>query len=935
MEKHHSCLNTRAIIEYFQKNHPDQVSALFQNLGDEIDALEQPQEFLMNINNWVSSEVVAKMFENARRLTKDDQIAFKIGFEASAHQKFGYVQRIFILAAGTPRRAIRKAQEIGNKFSRNKVIEILNVKRQSAAIRIHWLKHIPVTKDFCLFNQGIYTGIPLLWGLPPMSVEETKCFFRGDPYCEYHSVWEKKAFFKKIFLRLFMPWRLLRYTIEELERDKELLSRKFDEVHHLNVELKKKIDQLMSLPETCVAALSILNLEGLLQVSLRLLTKFARLDRAGIFLLNESETDLEVKYAVGIEPQILKKLGDYKVPLIKVDNLLARAAVMGVPVVIPDVAHSRINLDNPLIQALNPKSFLVTPLSVRGKVLGVLVADRVHQKDPITDTDKEFVMSFANQIAIVLDNALLHRKLEITEQRYRELVENAHEGIWIVDEAGQIKFANRRLKEITGYDDLEGKSIYDLFNRDQKMLMVNTLAQNQRGQVVQNELEITTRYGGQVTVLLSSVPILENRQYVGAFAMFNDITEKKRMEKELIEAKKMEAVASLSAVIAHNFNDILMNIMGLTGLLLADPEVFRTAYRDLKQIEQEVLKGAELTKQLFAMSMGSQVDLQPTDLNLLLDKMVKLFCQAHKGAAVTTQLAPLLPEVQVHPGQLEQALMNLLLFAWEAAAGQGELALTTEEVLLTEDFCQLYGRPPGHYLYIQISSSSVSNVEAAKARIFEPFLAAPKLTPSSALGVTSVYAIIKNHQGIILADADKEASVTFHLYLPITKKLLPTERTPVYRYVRGSGTILLVDDDESVRQMEARMLERLGYQVLAADSGAKALSLYRERTSEIDLVILDMVMPEMSGKDVYQRLRQINPQAKVMLYSGHSLGQDVYELLEEGALGYIQKPYSLSEFSKKIADVLNLPTAKLEVLPAPQPQPDTPPKRHSKIKNPA
>ena len=915
MEKHHSCLNTRAIIEYFQKHHPDQVPALFTGLGEEIDTLEHPQEFLMNVNNWVSSEVVAKMFDNARRLTGDDRIAFKIGFEASAHQKFGYVQRIFILAAGSPRRAVKKVQEINNKFSRNKVIEILYIRRQSAAIRIHWLKHIPASPDFCLFNQGIYTGIPPIWGLPPMSVEETKCFFRGDPFCEYHGVWEKKAFFKRTFQKLFMPWRLLRDTIEELERDKELLSRKFDEVHHLNVELKKKIDQLMSLPETCVAALSVLTVEGLLQATLRILTNFARLDRAGIFLLDETETQLEAKYAVGIEPEVFKKLRDYKVPLTKVDNILARAAVLGLPVVIPEVATSKINLENPLIQALKPKSFLVTPLSVRGKVLGVLVADRLHQEGAITDMDKDVIMSFANQLAIALDNALLHRKLEVTEQRYRELVENAHEGIWIIDEGGQIKFANRRLKEITGYDDLEGRSIYELFDRDNKMLLMNTLAQNQKGKVIQNEITLTAKNQNQVMVLMSSVPILENKQYVGAFAMFNDITEMKRMEKQLIEAKKMEAITSLSEGIAHNFNDILMNIMGLTGLLLADAEVSRLAYGDLKQIEQEVLKGAELTKQLLAMSEGSEVDLQPLEVNFLVDKVVKLFRQAHQGVTVTLDLTPRLPEVRAHPAELEQALMNLLVFAAEAAGGQGELELTTEEVLLGEEFCQLYGRRPGHYIYLQISTATVSNVEQTRARIFEPFLGAPRITPSSALKVTSVYAIVKNHQGIILVDADKDSGTTFHLYLPVTKKLLAPERTPTYRYVRGSGTILLVDDDESVRQMEARMLERLGYRVLATGDGQQALSLYQERTGEIDLVILDMVMPEMSGKDIYHRLKQINPQAKVMLYSGHSMDQDVYELLEEGAVGYIQKPYSLSEFSKKIADVLNLPAAKLDVLP--------------------
>ncbi|MEJ2070700.1 MAG: PAS domain S-box protein, partial [Syntrophobacterales bacterium] len=247
MEKHHSCLNTRAIIEYFQEQAPQELDRLLSGLGPEIDHLHDPREFLMEINNWVSSDVVIKMFENAREITGEDDIAFKIGFDSAARRKLGYIQRIILFAYRNPRRSLRRVQRINDKFNRNKRIDLVETTRDHAVIRLHWFQDIPATTDFCLFNKGIYTGIPTIWNLPPAILDETKCYFKGDDCCEYHLKWVKRYSLKDAFLNLFVPWRALTYTIEELEKDKELLKNKFTEVHVLNIELRKKLAQLLQL----------------------------------------------------------------------------------------------------------------------------------------------------------------------------------------------------------------------------------------------------------------------------------------------------------------------------------------------------------------------------------------------------------------------------------------------------------------------------------------------------------------------------------------------------------------------------------------------------------------------------------------------------------------------------------------------------------------
>jgi PAS domain S-box-containing protein len=596
MEKHHSCLNTRAIIEYFQEKLPEEVPRLFIGLGSEIEDLGNPQEFLMEINNWVSSDVVTQMFENAKAITQDDQIAFKIGFESAARKKLGYIQRIILFAYKNPRRTLRRVQAINDKFNKNKRIELVSIAGDSAVIRLHWFDDIPGTIDYCLFNKGIYSGIPTIWDLPPATLHETKCYFQGDEYCEYQFKWERKYSLRESLLRLLVPWRALNYTIEELERDKELLKNKFDEVHRLNIQLKEKIDQLICLQETSTAALSVLHLEKLLQVTLRLLINSAKLDRAGILLLDEKEELLDLTCAEGIDPELFERVKNYQIPVTKVDNIIARVAMTGIPVVIQDVGLSKLNMNNPLIQFFRPKAFILVPLTVRGKVIGVLLADRIREDATITDSDREFIVSFANQIAIALENAILYRKIAESERKYRGLVENAHDGIWIIDEQGFIKFANRRMREITGQETLENQSIYDLVDQDNQKLLEDVMAQNRQNQVAQQELDITSANHGLASVIMSSVPMFEDGHFAGAFAMFSDITALRETEKRF--RKIFEEAAHGMSLVDMDGSILDVNPALLKMLGFEKNEVVGKSFQALL-LPEDAPKNALLFKELY------------------------------------------------------------------------------------------------------------------------------------------------------------------------------------------------------------------------------------------------------------------------------------------------------------------------------------------------
>ncbi|MBN1104125.1 MAG: GAF domain-containing protein [Deltaproteobacteria bacterium] len=411
MEKETSCINARAVLEYVKAHNRGDISGLLGELDPELDSLSDPEGFLKDPNNWIPCAVIAKLYERAKEILVDDLAAYKIARYAVENISLGYAQSIIVKALWSSKRAVKHAQRLNDKFNRNKRVEVVELRRNGAVVRLHWNPKMKATKDICMNNQGVYTFMPLVWGGRPLTLKEKCCYFEGAPFCEYHLKWPIRNKLSEIFSRLFTSKSMLMEIIAEMEEDKQVIERKYEEVNRLNSELNKRIKQLVAIQETGKAILSVLDLEQLLSVIMNLLSTVCQINRAMIMLVNEKEDCLEYLHAVGFTGDVPGEVKNYRVPLIRLNNILARVTNTGQAEYIPQVRSAGLRENNVLLSYGKPSSIYVVPLITRSKVIGVIATDAI-DGNGVPEETRDTLGVFAPQIAIAIENARLYRTLQ-------------------------------------------------------------------------------------------------------------------------------------------------------------------------------------------------------------------------------------------------------------------------------------------------------------------------------------------------------------------------------------------------------------------------------------------------------------------------------------------------------------------------------------------
>jgi two-component system, cell cycle sensor histidine kinase and response regulator CckA len=498
-----------------------------------------------------------------------------------------------------------------------------------------------------------------------------------------------------------------------------------------------------------------------------------------------------------------------------------------------------------------------------------------------------------------------------SEERYRSLVENTMDGYFICEiPSGRFLFLNQRSCEIYGYKAQEGLNltVWDVMSTEDHERIRQRIQKRLEGENLSSEKQVYggVRKDGSVFRAEISTSLVWFQGNPAVQGVLRDITEQELLEQQLHQAQKMKSIGTLAGGIAHDFNNLLMGIQGNASLMLLETDSRHSHHERLKNIEQYVKSGAELTKQLLGFAQGGKYEVKPINLNDLIDESSGMFGRTRKDIRIHKRRQQDLWIAKLDRGQIEQVLLNLYVNAWQAMPGGGDLFLETENVVIEEAYAKLFGFQPGKYVKISVMDTGFGMDEATQQRIFDPFFTTKERGRGTGLGLASAYGIIKNHEGFLNVHSKKGEGTTFTIYLPASgAEVMEEEEKSSSDLVAGEGTILLVDDQEMILNVGRQLLESLGYKVMVAGSGNEALEFYKENRVRIDLVILDMIMPDMGGGETYDKLKGMDPSVKVLLASGYSIDGQATEILERGCDGFIQKPFNITDLSQKLRKILN------------------------------
>ncbi len=510
----------------------------------------------------------------------------------------------------------------------------------------------------------------------------------------------------------------------------------------------------------------------------------------------------------------------------------------------------------------------------------------------------------------------MEAELRESEARYRQLVQYAPAGIYEIDfRTMRFLSVNDVMCEYTGYTREEFLTLDPevLLTEDSKPLLHAEISRLKPDTPAPPPMEyrVRARNGRIFWVLINARITFEKGRPAVALAVVHDLTElrkaereKKELEAKLMQAHKMESLGTLAGGIAHDFNNLLMGVLGNASLMLMDQGRAQEDLDRLNHIESYVRRGMDLTRQLLGLSRGGKYEVKPTDLNKLVNESATMFSRTRKEVHFHHQSQNDIWAVACDKGQIDQVLLNIFINAWQAMPKGGDIYVATENVTLEDALARAHETTGGRFVKIAIKDTGIGMDQATIDKIFDPFFTTKERERGTGLGLASAYGIIKNHSGFIDVISQPGQGSTFNIYLPAVDKPIPAETTASGGIAYGEDHILLVDDEAMVRNVGKKMLERLGYQVTTAASGGKALALYQENRDTIDMVVLDMIMPDMSGAETFSNLQKIDPHIRVLLSSGYSIDGQATKILSQGCRGFIQKPFNVKELSRKIRDVL-------------------------------
>ncbi len=569
-----------------------------------------------------------------------------------------------------------------------------------------------------------------------------------------------------------------------------------------------------------------------------------------------------------------------------------------------------------LRDALPMKYLCLVPLIHRGEIIGHITVSR-SEDAPLTDAEQDLLYSLTQQVALIFDKARSQRKITRLNNFLEGIIENADVWFSVLDEDQTLVIWNRAAQQISGYAHDEFDSAADLMRllypdpEDREEAYGHITAAFENEELGEFETTITRSDGTKRRLAWHLRRFISEERAVGLVIVGRDVTESHELQQQLQRVQRMDAVGTLAGGIAHDFNNVLTAIIGHANLLETEAEDDDRARWHATQISENAERASRLTQQLIAFSRKQSSQPQVVDLNRLIHEMEEMLRRViPENIDLQFELGPDLGRAEIDPSQLEQIVMNLALNARDAMPAGGSLAIRTSNASLSSDSIgQLFDATPGSYVSIEVADTGMGMNEETEAHIFEPFFTTRQDRGGTGLGLSTVYGLVRQNDGTITVYTEPGEGSVFRVYLP---RCDAPEHNPSsgtahtdHDAVRGTETLLVVEDADSLRTLLKTILTSFGYTVFTAANGHEALALERTHSGEFDLVITDVIMPEMSGTELADRMLEKSPDLQILLISGYPTERAISAEQLDSRFRFLQKPFSAMELGRTVRRMLD------------------------------
>ena len=572
-------------------------------------------------------------------------------------------------------------------------------------------------------------------------------------------------------------------------------------------------------------------------------------------------------------------------------------------------------INDPYVVKNRSKSIFCFAILNRGELSGILYLENSLSDNAFTPERLEVLEILSSQAAISIDNARLYKSLEKSEENLQITLNSIGDAVIATDVSANIIRMNPVAEHLTGWqiDKALGKPLSEVFNiiNDNKQETIDNLIRKvlYTGEIMSlvNHTMLIDKNGIERQIADSAAPIRDaDGVIIGMVLVFQDVTENNIMQEQLHQSQKMDAIGKLAGGLAHDFNNMLGGIMGAAEMIHLSNNIDEENKNYADIIIQASTRAADLTSKLLTFGRKGEGNYRVIDIDAVIGDAISLLERSlDKKIKLVKDLKGIHHKVIGDNTQLQNAFINMGINASHAMPDGGTITYSTINIELDQIYCNtsIFDIEPGEYLEVEIRDNGSGIPLGIINRIFEPFFTTKKQGSGTGLGLAAVYGTIQNHHGAITVYSEEEVGTVFQIYLPAT-----TEDADFIQkdeeILRGSGTILVVDDEEIIRVTAKSILEKFGYKVLLAEDGKDAVELFQKQYTEIDLVLMDVIMPKMNGREAFYKMREIDPICKVFISSGFTKDEDISKLKDKGLCGFVRKPYRMSELSKLLKNVL-------------------------------